>query len=144
MVREYKPPTQEILGWVARQVHPRARVIAVVPLQSGLTADMDRVTVEFGTGLRDLVLRRWPGEDWAEGLVMREASALAAVHGRGVPSPQLLAVDEDGAETGVRCTLTSALTGEPDLCPTDMRSWLALREHLLRGVLGCDHLPSIA
>lgn len=124
MLREYKPPTREILGWVARQVHPRARVIAVARLQGGLTADMDRVTVELRTGLRDLVLRRWPGEDWAEGLVMREASALAAVHGRGVPAPQLLAVDEDGAEAGVRCTLTSALTGEPDLCPTDVRSWL--------------------
>lgn len=73
MLREYKPPTRETLGWVARQVHPHGRVIAVAPLQGGLTADMDRVTVEFRTGLRDLVLRRWPGEDWAEGLVMREA-----------------------------------------------------------------------
>ena len=71
-----------------------------------------------------MVLRRWPGEDWAEGLVTREASALAAVRGRGVPAPQLLAMDEDGAETGVRCTLTSALTGQPDLSPADMRSWL--------------------
>lgn len=33
-------------------------------------------------------------------------------------------MDEDGAETGVRRTLTSTLTGEPDLCPTDTRSWL--------------------
>jgi hypothetical protein len=33
-------------------------------------------------------------------------------------------MDEDGAETGVRCTLTSALTGELDLCSADMRSWL--------------------
>ena len=124
MLREYTPPTREILDWVARQVHPSARVISAARLQGGITADMDRVTVEFRTGLRDLVLRRWPVEDWVDGLVMREASALAAVHGRGVPAPQLLALDEDGAETGERCTLTSALTGEPDLCPADMRSWL--------------------
>jgi aminoglycoside phosphotransferase (APT) family kinase protein len=85
---------------------------------------MDRVTVDSPTGRTDVVLRRWPGEGWAEGLVTREASALAAVRDCGVPAPQLLAMDEDGAETGVRCTLTSALPGEPDLSPADMRSWL--------------------
>jgi aminoglycoside phosphotransferase (APT) family kinase protein len=85
---------------------------------------MDRVSVDSPTGLTDVVLRRWPGEDWAEGLVTREASALAAVRGHGVPAPELFAMDEHGAETGVRCTLTSALTGQPDLSPTDMQSWL--------------------
>jgi aminoglycoside phosphotransferase (APT) family kinase protein len=33
-------------------------------------------------------------------------------------------MDEDGAETGVRCTVTSALAGEPELTPADMESWL--------------------
>jgi aminoglycoside phosphotransferase (APT) family kinase protein len=122
--REYAPPAREILHWVAHQVHPRARVTEVAPLPGGLTADMDRVTVESPTGLMVLVLRRWPGEDWAEGLVPREAAALAAVRDSGVPAPELLAMDADGAETGVRCTLTSALAGQPDLSPADMRSWL--------------------
>ncbi|WP_165521782.1 phosphotransferase family protein [Micromonospora zingiberis] len=110
---------------MARQVHRRARVTAVAPLPGGITADMDRVTVDSPTGRTDVVLRRWPTEERAEGLVAREASALAAVRGRGVPAPELLAMDEDGAETGVRCTLTSALTGQPDLSPADMRSWLS-------------------
>ncbi len=122
--REYEPPTPEVLRWVARHVHPRARVRAVAPLPGGITADMDRVTVGYPAGLTDVVLRRWPGEDQAEGLVVREASALAAVRGCGVPVPRLIAADEDGAGTGVRCTLTSALTGQPDLSPADMRSWL--------------------
>ena len=124
MPREYEPPTPEILQWVAHHVHPRAQVTAVAPLPGGLTADMDRVTIDSPTGLTDVVLRRWPSEDWAHDLVTREASALAAVRGHGVPAPQLLAMDENGVETGVRCTLTSALTGQPDLSPADMRSWL--------------------
>jgi len=122
--REYEPPTREILEWVGHRVDARARVIAVAPLRGGITADMDRITVDSPTGLKDVVLRRWPEEDLTEGLVTREASGLAAIRGHGVPAPQLLAMDEDGAETGVRCTLTSALTGQPDLTPADMQSWL--------------------
>lgn len=124
MPREYEPLTPEVLQWVAHQVHPCARVTAVAPLPGGITADMDRVSVDAPTGLTDVVLRRWPGEDWAEGLVTREATALAAVRSRGVPAPRLLAMDEDGTQTGVRCTLTTALPGQPDLSPGDMRSWL--------------------
>jgi aminoglycoside phosphotransferase (APT) family kinase protein len=124
VLREYEPPTAEILRWVARRLHPRARVTAVVPLPGGITADMDRVTVDSPSGVVDVVLRRWPAEDWTRGLVAREACALEAVRGSGVPAPRLLATDEDGAETGVRCTLTSALAGQPDLAPADRRSWL--------------------
>ena len=122
--RDYLPPDREALQWVATRVHPRSRVISVTPLLGGITAHMDRIAVESPAGKRDLVLRRWPGEDWADGLVAREASALAAVRGCGVPAPELLAADEDGAEAGVRCTLTSALEGEPDLDPVDLQSWL--------------------
>jgi hypothetical protein len=86
---------------------------------------MDRLTVESPIGVTDVVLRRWPHEHWTEGLVAREADALTAVRGHGVPAPELLAMDETGAESGVRCTLTSALAGHPDLCPADRRSWLS-------------------
>ena len=110
---------------MAQQVDPRARVNAVAPLPGGIIAVMDRVTIDAPSGFTDVVLRRWPDEDWSEGLVIREASALAAVRGHGVPAPQLLAMDEDATETGVRCTLTTALTGRPDLAPADMRSWLS-------------------
>jgi aminoglycoside phosphotransferase (APT) family kinase protein len=122
--RAYEPPTPQILQWVAHHVHPRARVTAVVPLPGGITADIDRISVDAPARHIDVILRRWPGEGWTEGLVTREASALAAVRGRGVPAPRLVAMDEDGAETGVRCTLTSALAGQPCLAPADMQSWL--------------------
>lgn len=122
--RKYEPPTREILEWVGHHVHARARVTAVALLPGGITADMDRITVDTPAGPKDVVLRRWSGEDWTEGLVTRESAALAAVRGHGVPAPELLAMDESGTETGVRCTLTSALTGQPELAPADMRSWL--------------------
>lgn len=102
---------------------PRA-VVAVARLLGGITADMDRLTVDAPTGRRDVVLRRWPSQDWTQGLVTHEAAALEVISRHPVPAPELLAVDEDGSETGVRCTLTTALPGEPDLTPADMPSWL--------------------
>ncbi len=124
MPHEYPPPTPDTLRWVARQVHPRARVTAVASLKGGLTAAMDRISVGTPAGADEVILRRWPDDDWVNGLVTREADALAAVHGGGVPAPRLVALDEDGTESGVRCTLTTALAGQPDLAPADPRSWL--------------------
>ena len=72
---------------MSRQVHERARVVAVAPLPGGITADMDRITVDSPAGLDDVVLRRWPDEEWTEGLVTREAAALEAIRGHGVPAP---------------------------------------------------------
>jgi aminoglycoside phosphotransferase (APT) family kinase protein len=130
---------------VARQIHPRGRVNAAARLPGGITADMDRITVESPHGLTEVVLRRWPAEDWAAGLVTREALALAAIRGHGVPAPQLLAMDEDGTRTGVRCTLTSALTGQPDLTPADMQSWLgqlATTQASIHAVRAPSQVPS--
>lgn len=84
---------------------------------------MDRITVESNQQ-HDVVLRRWPEEDWTQELVAREAQALVAVQGAGVPAPILLGQDEDGSLAGVRCTLTSALPGQPDLHPAYLQSWL--------------------
>jgi aminoglycoside phosphotransferase (APT) family kinase protein len=120
----YQPPSGEILNWVGCSVHPQAGVTAVARLRGGITAYMDRITVQSPHGSHDLVLRRWPGEELSEELVAREVFALTAIQGHGVAAPQVIAMDEDGTETGVRCTLTSALTGEPDLSPADMDFWL--------------------
>jgi len=41
-------------------VHPRARVIAVAPMQGGITAEHDRVTVQ-SSRLQDVMLRALAG-----------------------------------------------------------------------------------
>lgn len=121
MLHEYEPPNRGVLRWVASQFPQPVTVLSVTPLPGGITADMDRIAIR-STKRLEVVLRRWPDEDWADGLVQREAEALGTV--RGVPAPELIAMDEDGTLTGVRCTLTTALPGQPDLCPTDPRCWL--------------------
>jgi aminoglycoside phosphotransferase (APT) family kinase protein len=141
--REYEPPTREVLAWVGRQVHARGRVIAVERLLGGLTADMDRITVDSPMGHTDVVLRRWPDQDGTDDLVTREAAALAAIRGHDVPVPELLAMDEDGVENGVRCTLTTALPGQPDLAPADLLSWLGQLATTQAAIHGVPGPPSI-
>jgi aminoglycoside phosphotransferase (APT) family kinase protein len=97
----------------------------VTRLRGGLTAAMDLITVAGPDDTRRVVLRRWYIEDAAkEGLVEREAVALATVRGTGVPAPELIAADPDGSASGARCTLTTALAGTPDLAPVDIPSWV--------------------
>jgi aminoglycoside phosphotransferase (APT) family kinase protein len=103
---------------------------------------MDRITVDSPTGATDVVLRRWPEEEWDEDLVSREVSALAAVRGHEVPAPQVIAIDPQGAETGVRCTLTSALVGQPDLAPVDKQLWLAQLARTQAAIHTVPHRPS--
>lgn len=117
------PPPPEVVAWAARQVHVAGRVVAMERLRGGISAAMDRITVTSPSGRSEVVLRRWPDEPWTDGLVAREAAALRAVGGHGVPTPLLLAQD-DGTETGVRCTLTTALPGHLDLAPADPSAWL--------------------
>ena len=91
-------------------------VVDVTRLRGGLTAAMDLVTVAGPDGSQRVVLRRWYIEDATkDGLVDREAAGLEALAGSAVPAPELIAADRDGSATGTRCTLTTALTGTPDL-----------------------------
>jgi hypothetical protein len=122
---EYTPPTRDILGWVERSVGPGRRVVGVDRLRGGLTAAMDLVTVAGADGPERVALRRWYIEDAAkEALVERESAGLQAVRGSSVPAPELVAADPSGSVAGVRCTLTTALTGAPDLAPVDMAPWV--------------------
>jgi aminoglycoside phosphotransferase (APT) family kinase protein len=122
---EYVPPTADALAWVGRSLGPRRRVVDVTRLHGGITAAMDLITVTGPHDTRRVVLRRWYIEGAAtQGLVEREAVALEAVRGSGVPAPELIAADVDGSTSGTPCTLTSALDGTPDLAPVDISTWV--------------------
>ena len=122
---EYVPPTPDALAWVERSLGPRRLVVDVTRLRGGITAAMDLITVAGAHDTRRVVLRRWYiAEAVREGLVEREAIALEAVRGSGVPAPELIAADVDGSTSGTPGTLTSALAGTPDLAPVDMSSWM--------------------
>ncbi|BCJ38729.1 hypothetical protein Athai_62320 [Actinocatenispora thailandica] len=97
------------LAWVHRQLDVGERVAGIEVLHGGMTAEMRRLTI--GTrhgGTRHLVLRSFTtpssaahAEDW----LGREAGALAALTGTGIPAPELVAADP----TAVHCAYPSLL-----------------------------------
>ncbi|MER6465859.1 phosphotransferase family protein [Streptomyces sp. NPDC001288] len=97
------------LAWVKRQLADGERIVGTEVLHGGITAEIRRLTV--GTrdgGTRDLVLRTFADPAFAahaEGMLRREARALAVLAGTGVPAPGPVAADP----TGTHCEFPSLL-----------------------------------
>jgi aminoglycoside phosphotransferase (APT) family kinase protein len=121
-------PSPEALRWVERAVGRGARVAGSTRLVGGITAVVHRVAVVDRRGTRQqLVLRRWLDgieHDEACALVAREAYALEALDGRGIPAPQLLAHDVAGVDAGAPALLMTRVPGRVDLTPRDFDAWL--------------------
>lgn len=121
----YVNPSPATLLWVASQC--AAEVVTTERLLGGITACMDLVVLRAGDGAaRHVVLRRWenPGS-WTDGMIEREAAALCAMEGQGVPAPHLLATDPTGDAAGVRALLMTEQPGKVELAPADPEPWLA-------------------
>lgn len=120
----FEPPPAAALAWVAESA--RGRVLEVERLPGGIASSVHGIAVARPNGeRRELVLRRFTRRDWVEpGLAAREATALLAVAGIQIPTPELVAVDETGASTGVPAVLMTRLAGRPLLAPSDLDAWL--------------------
>ena len=100
-----------------------ARVVGLRRMTGGIVAAVHRLTVEYASGRRDVVvLRQYEQDDAA---VEREAGNLSQVADAGLPAPRLLAVCATGAEAGGHPTiLMTRLPGSADLAPADPDRWL--------------------
>lgn len=101
----------EAITWAGSRLG--TTITGVAELAGGMTSTMLALTDHSGT---DTVLRLMTNEPWrshgAE-LVVRERAAQQALTGTGLPVPVSLAVDPDGASTGVAAHLMSRLPGDP-------------------------------
>jgi aminoglycoside phosphotransferase (APT) family kinase protein len=103
------------LDWVSRHLEVGERVVGVEELHGGITAEMRRLTI--GTrdgGSRDLVLRTFVDPyfvERAQGMLNREADALAVLAGTDVPAPGPVAVDASAAHCEYPSLLMTHLPG---------------------------------
>lgn len=119
-------PSPEALSWVAGCVGTSAVVESVSPLAGATSSSMHAVRVAHGGGVVEVVLRRFVDKEWLAlepDLALHEASNLLKAARAGVPTPELISFDEDGAFCGVPATLTTMLPGGVELLPSNFDDW---------------------
>ncbi|WP_161880604.1 phosphotransferase family protein [Deinococcus alpinitundrae] len=112
------------LDWVLRAV-PDQQLRQVHPLPGSTSASLHRLAFQSGfhAVLRQFdLLPNWLVSE--PDLARHEAHSLMRAARAGLPTPELIAFDETGAEAGSPSVLMTCLPGEVDLNPPDRHLWL--------------------
>ena len=132
-----RPPARA-LDWCAVAVARDAEVTAVHALPGATSSAVHAVDVRGPSArVHRLVLRRFVLEDWLaeEPSVPRhEAAALAIAAATAVPTPELVALDPDGAEAGDPALLMTRLPGAVRRRPRDLEPCLRALAEILPAV----------
>ncbi len=119
------PP--EALTWIAAVLGPGASITAARQLPGATSSTLYAVDARQAGQDRKLVLRRFTKASWlAEepDLVAHEVASLHKAAEAAIPTPQVIAYDEDGLHRGVPAILMTRLDGSVELLPHDRDRWL--------------------
>lgn len=112
----------ETLRKLARRIHPDARVLEYRALTGGSSAEMTAIKLNLGgSETKTVLLRQCGGANLAADphTAATEFRLLRALHGRGLPVPEALHVDESGALIAQPFLMIGFLDGAPDYAPSD-------------------------
>ena len=127
MVREGPPPAA--VHWALRSVDPGGRILAVEPLDGGISHANHAIRIEAGGAIREVVLRRWvrdcPQEEDTGFSAAQEAATYGLLASSDVPAPKLLAADTEARECDVPALLLTREPGRAPTRPEDMGGFLA-------------------
>lgn len=119
-------PSEKTLAWAAASMGRGSRVVGSRRLRGGVWSAVHRLSVERRGVRTFVVLRQYPGGFGLDQDLEKEIANLAVVAGSGLPVPQVLATDVDGASTGGSPSLLmTRLPGHVDLTPADPLSYMA-------------------
>lgn len=127
-------PSPGALGEVRRLAGSSAEVGAVARLEGGQHADTWRIDTEDPA--ISVVVRQFPVGDPAAAWEQRVLRALDGLDGL---APVLLGGDLEGRWSQYPTSLISGLDGQPDITPTDPRSWA---RELGRGLAAVHAVPT--
>ncbi|MED4784640.1 aminoglycoside phosphotransferase family protein [Brevibacillus choshinensis] len=127
---------ERVLHWVVDTLDPTAEVLSVQRLYGGISSIIHRISLQVKGGEREVVLRQFDNPEWLReepDLAIHEAESLRFAAGTGLPTPQLIASDDDGEQCGVPAVLMTRLEGTVVLNPQDKQGWLnGLAQALVR------------
>jgi aminoglycoside phosphotransferase (APT) family kinase protein len=104
-----------------------AEVRSVHRLAGSTSSTLYSVEIARSDRSLELVLRLFTNAEWLAcepDLVRHEAASLAKAADADVPTPELVACDENGAHCGVPAILMTHLPGRVELLPADLDDWL--------------------
>ncbi len=124
-----EPLSPAVLEWVREALGPRQTVQSVERLNGSTSTDLfniqaDQVAYVLRT---EYVLRLYTNTQWlAEepDVPRHEAANLARLQPAGLPVPELVAVDPDGAQCGIPALLMTRVSGAVTLTPPNLDDWL--------------------
>ncbi|NIA25287.1 MAG: phosphotransferase [Gammaproteobacteria bacterium] len=112
-----------ISGWIQSVTGHTVSGLRLMP--GATSSSVYAVTFEDAS---PVVLRLFTNERWLANepdLATHEAAALAEMEQIDLPTPQVIALDADGSQTGVPAVLMTLLPGTVDLRPDNPDTWLA-------------------
>lgn len=114
--------------WIEAQLGDGSTICTIEQLVGATSATLHRVTVQKRNGvLETVVIRRFTLAEWLAvepDLALHEATVLQALTTIDLPTPELIAFDEDGSDCDVPAILMTHLAGSVDLHPSDFDVWL--------------------
>lgn len=116
-----------------------ARVSSIRSLPGGISSAVHALSVDRRGRRERVVLRQFVDEGWLArepDLATHEGAVLRTLARHELPTPRLIAVDENGVEAGVPSVLMAALKGLPVLAPSDTAAWLEQMAHMLPRIHG--------
>ncbi len=117
--------SEQVRRWIEDSVG--GRVISEEVLAGATSSLLHAVEVDRNGARLGLVLRRFVNEEWVKDepdIASREAASLRHATRAGLPAPELVACDANGAHCGVAATLVVMLPGKVVLQPPNWKQWL--------------------
>jgi aminoglycoside phosphotransferase (APT) family kinase protein len=126
MLREGPPPAA--LHWALRSIDRDGRILAVEPLNGGVSHANHVFRFEAGGSIHEVVLRRWvrdcPHEEDTGFSAAQEAATYGLLASSVVAAPRLLATDLDARECDVPALLLTRAPGTASTAPHDMSGFV--------------------
>jgi aminoglycoside phosphotransferase (APT) family kinase protein len=122
------------IQWIEEAVGPGAQVVSASPQGGATSSTLHVVKVRYKSRTLSLVLRRFTNQEWLSeepDLATHEAASLRKARAAGIPVPEMLAFDLDGAEVGEPAILMTRLPGRVVLFPEDFEDWLHQQAEIL-------------
>jgi aminoglycoside phosphotransferase (APT) family kinase protein len=119
------PPN--VLNWITRAIGPGAAIHTIQPMGGATSSTLHALEVDYRKSRLKLVLRQFTNAEWLASepdLALHEAANLRKAARADVPTPEVIAYDETGADCGIATILMTHLPGSVNLKPANLDGWL--------------------